>query len=237
MFNLKKRCAHCNEIFYELKFCTPENRLKKYIYFGEKCKFEDEHWHEKCRCGKEYICGKNKPDSKYSWELNVADEYKGLSVEETRRIIKVNTLPFAVLMSQITGDFNFGSVIRTANFLGARTIFYYGKKRYNKVSAVGVYNYSDVVYLSSFEEVKELKKIYSFVGFENNIEKTESIYNFKWENKNPLICIGEESCGLKEDILSLCDSLIEIPRVGSVRSLNAATAAALAMYDYITKSH
>jgi tRNA G18 (ribose-2'-O)-methylase SpoU len=165
----------------------------------------------------------------FPWTRNVLDKYKLLSNEEIKIDLKNNSLPFAVMMQHIEGDFNIGSVIRTANSLGAREIFYFGKKKYDKRAACGVYNYSDVKYLVSIEEIISLKEKYFFVGLENNIKnKTHNINNYKWR-ENSLIVIGEEGSGLTQPVIDLCDDFVEIPGRGSVRSLNAGVASGIAM--------
>jgi len=163
------------------------------------------------------------------WERNVVDEFKNIPTEEIKKILGERALPAAVLMSQLESDFNFSNVIRTSNFFNLKTIFYYGIKNFDRRGSVGTHLYSDVKYLPSFDEIKKLKEQYVFVGLENNIEKnTTDIFNFKWPS-NSLIIIGEENKGLSNDIIDLCDFLVEIPNYGSVRSLNAATAAAIAI--------
>ena len=50
-----------------------------------------------------------------------------------------------------------------------------------------------------------------------------------------LLCLGQESIGLPKEVIAKCDKLVHIPQYGSVRSLNVATAAGIAMYDYVRK--
>lgn len=45
-----------------------------------------------------------------------------------------------------------------------------------------------------------------------------------------IVCIGSESHGLSVEVKELCDELIKIPMAGKAESLNAAIAAAIAMY-------
>jgi TrmH family RNA methyltransferase len=45
-----------------------------------------------------------------------------------------------------------------------------------------------------------------------------------------IVCIGSESHGLADEIRVICDELIKIPMAGKAESLNAAIAAAIAMY-------
>lgn len=175
-------------------------------------------------------------DNFANWTRNVQDHFKNNSVEEIRDVLQENKLPLSVLMSQLEGDFNFGSVIRSCNSFNINKVFYFGKKRFDKRGALGTYHYIDVTYLSSFDDVSSLKKEYKFVALENNIEKqVNNITNFIWP-ENPLVIVGEENIGVSEDILGISDYFIEIPSRGSVRSLNAGAATSIAIYDYFLKS-
>lgn len=178
---------------------------------------------------------KHTPHPKYTaWERNVIDEYKPLPNEEIRERVMANRLPYAVLMTHLNIDYNLGAVLRIGNCLGAK-VFYYGQKKWDKRSATGVWNYSPITYLSSLAEVTVLKEQYEFVALEQTKESI-SLPVFGWP-KRPLILLGEESCGLQgaPEILQLADHFVEIPQRGSVRSMNAATAFAIAAYDYTTK--
>jgi tRNA G18 (ribose-2'-O)-methylase SpoU len=166
---------------------------------------------------------------------NVLDEYKGMSNEDIKRSIQEKSLPFAVCMSQLAGDFNFGNVVRTANGLGAREIFYYGNKRFDRRAAVGSYHYLNTTFLRSFVELAALKNKYSFIAMET-LPGAKTLEEFAWPtDKQPLILIGEESQGLTKEVLDLCEQFVIIPQRGSVRSLNAASAASIAMWDFVSK--
>lgn len=172
-----------------------------------------------------------------SWLFNVRDCFKSKSQEEIKSSLKGNAIPCAVMMSHINGDFNFGSVIRSANGFNVERVFYFGKKKFDRRGALGTYHYIDVTHLSSLDEIKNLKEEYCFVALENNIDRRPTlITDFTWpRHKKPIILIGEEGKGLQEDILNLCDFFIEIPILGSVRSFNAAVAASIAIYDFSSK--
>lgn len=171
----------------------------------------------------------------YSWEWNVRDHLKGKTKEEIRAVLKETELPLAVLMCHCRGDFNFGSVIRSSNNFNLSKVFYLGRKKYDKRFSRGVHHYTDVVFLNTLEEVAALKAQYHFVALENNSErKFVSIRDYSW-NKNSIIVVGEESQGIPSEVLDMCDDYVEIPSFGSVRSLNVAVAASVAIYDYISK--
>lgn len=175
-------------------------------------------------------------DNPYTaWAFNVIDEYKSLTVEQIKEEVAKKSLPFAVCMQHIQYDNNIAAVIRSANAFGARKVFYFGKKKYDKRAAAGVYNYTPVSFLDSIEALKDLKKDYTFVGLDNIPEKNPtSVSKFVWK-PNTLMIVGSESMGLVPEVLDLCDHFVQIEQRGSVRSLNAATAASIAMYDYCSK--
>lgn len=170
-----------------------------------------------------------------SWAYNVVDEFKGLNKEQIRQAVQDKSYPYAVMMANVIQDFNFASVIRSANALGVRTVYYYGKKKFDRRGCTGTYHYTEVIYLREEEEVRKLKDKYSFVCLEN-VPPTQSIYSFDWKTeKMPLICIGEEAVGMPEWVLEIADYRIEIPQRGSVRSMNAAVAGSIAMSDFCFK--
>lgn len=164
----------------------------------------------------------------------VRDKYKGMSNEFIKADIKQNSFPCGVLMSHLKGDLNFGVIIRAANNFGLGEIFYYGQRKIDRRSAIGTYLYSDIKYLSNLDEIKKLKERYVFIGLENNIEDARPIKEFEWP-KNSLIILGQEGVGIEDDLMILLDCMVEIPSLGSCRSLNVASAASIAIYDYITK--
>lgn len=177
------------------------------------------------------------PESPYCrWTRNVIDEFKDLDNEEIKRRIQDRSNGFAVLMAHITGDFNIGTVLRSANSHGVKDFFYFGRKKFDRRGCVGVHNYTQMQFVNDLNEVERIKKDYSLVALENNITGVVSLPDFNWQlDKLPCIVVGEECNGIPQEILELCDAFVEIPSFGSVRSMNVGAAASIAMYDYVSK--
>lgn len=166
---------------------------------------------------------------------NVTDKFSSWTEEMINEELRSNAFPFAVLMEQIIGDFNIGTLIRNANAFNAKKVFYYGpRKKIDRRGAVGTYKYVDLAYLPTVEEVLFLKKEYVFIGLDC-VPGSIPMETFDWP-KNALMLFGEEGKGLSEEMLKLCDKVVHITQFGSVRSLNVGTASGIAMYDYIKKS-
>ena len=163
---------------------------------------------------------------------NVQDKYKEWMEDLVRDDLRKNSFPFAVLMEHLQGDFNIGGVVRSANAFGAMCVYYCGKKKWDRRGAVGTHNYTDVQYIDDIQaSAKNLLHHFTFVALEQ-CEDSQPMDNFEWPDR-PLIVIGEEGSGLTEEMLDLCTYKVEIPQYGSVRSLNAASAASIAMYDFV----
>ena len=170
------------------------------------------------------------------WKRNVLDKYKDISNADIKAELKKTALPCAVLCSQVAGDFNFSCIIRSANNFNVKCVYYFGRKRFDRRGAQGCYHYSDVIFLPTIEEIKALKQEYVFVGLENNIPGTTSIKDFKY-SINTLFVFGEEGIGIPKELIDLLDYKVEIPSRGSIRSLNIASAASIALYDYTVKTN
>jgi len=177
------------------------------------------------------------PEDKFmAWQRNVIDEFKELTQDEIHTKLSERCNGFSVLMTHVEGDFNIGTVMRSANFFGAKEFFYWGRKRFDKRSTVGVHHYTTVKFLDDIENIRSLKEKYTLVALENNVSNPMSLSRFDWQTPlPPCIIVGEECNGIPQEVLALCDHIVEIPNFGSVRSINVGSAASLAMYDYLSK--
>lgn len=169
-----------------------------------------------------------------SWEYNVADHFKDKTREEIKQQLKATAFPFAVAVEHLIGDFNLGTVIRNANAFNAKEVFYIGDKRWDRRSAVGVHNYTEVQWLPTIEDFKKLKDRYVVIGIDNVCGAVPlSSYQFV---TNTLFVFGEEGVGLTPEMQSMCSGLVEIPMYGSVRSLNCGVASGIIMNEYVQRS-
>jgi tRNA G18 (ribose-2'-O)-methylase SpoU len=71
---------------------------------------------------------------------------------------------------------------------------------------------------------------YQLVGLEQAAQ-AESLYTFAFRARTVLV-IGNERVGIEPEALKKLDRVVEIPVYGLPHAHNAATAAAIAMYEY-----
>ncbi len=79
-----------------------------------------------------------------------------------------------------------------------------------------------------------LKKLreeaYQLIGLEQT-SNSSSLYEFPFQRRTVLV-VGNERSGIDEEVLTLLDRTVEIPVYGLPYAHNAATAAAMALYEY-----
>ena len=68
------------------------------------------------------------------------------------------------------------------------------------------------------------------MGLEQTTE-SESLFTFSFERKSVLV-VGNERTGIDPEVLKLVHCAVEIPVYGMPYSHNAATATAMALYEY-----
>ena len=71
---------------------------------------------------------------------------------------------------------------------------------------------------------------YQLVGLEQTTG-SQCLYDFRFQPRTVLV-IGHERLGITEDVLKLLNYVVEIPVFGLPHSYNAATATAMALYEY-----
>lgn len=179
---------------------------------------------EAIRLGKEYF----NTDT-----ANVSDKFKGMSVEDINSELRKTANPFAVCFEHWIGDFNLGTGVRNANAFNAKEVFYIGDRKWDRRSAVGVYNYTPITWLSSVDELFALKDKYTIVGIDN-VAGSVPMKTYQWQ-PNTLMVFGEEGAGLTPGMQAFCKDIVAIEMCGSVRSLNCGTASGIVMYDFINK--
>jgi tRNA G18 (ribose-2'-O)-methylase SpoU len=167
------------------------------------------------------------------WERNVTDLFKDKSEEEIKEELQKTAHPFAVCFEHWIGDFNMGSGIRNANAFNAKEVFYLGDKKWDRRSAVGVYNYTPVQWLPTAEDLIKLQERYVIVGIDN-VPGSVPLRHYRWPH-NTLMVFGEEGVGLTPGVQSFCRDIVEIEMYGSVRSLNCGVASGIVMHDLLEK--
>jgi len=149
-----------------------------------------------------------------------------------------------LILDNIRSVHNVGSLFRTADGFGIKEIYLcgttpapidrFGRKRndFQKVS-LGA---EEVVPWNYFETTQEAilhakENHYQIVAIEQD-ENSQIIDTFVSE-KNIAILLGTEVTGMSQEILEMCDIILEIPMRGTKESLNVSVAGGVAMYEIL----
>lgn len=148
-----------------------------------------------------------------------------------------NEPAFIVILDEITDAYNLGSVLRTANAVGAHGIIIPKRRAIglnvavSKASA-GAVEYVPVARVTNISQTIEYlkKKNIWVVGTDATGEKPF----FKSDLKGPVaLVIGSEGEGMGKLVRERCDFVVNIPMQGEIASLNAAVAGAIVMYEIL----
>ena len=143
-----------------------------------------------------------------------------------------------VLLENLQDPSNIGAIFRTAEALGLNGAFltkdccdpYNPKSVRASMGAIFRMPYlivDDVVSAMKACKAKNMRPIAAVP--DNNVSKITAIRFFK----GVIMCIGNEGNGLTEELKSVCGERVTIPMNGRAESLNAATAAAILMWEMV----
>ena len=163
---------------------------------------------------------------------NVADEFRYLTVNAIREILATRRIPLEIAIENWQHDLNIGSLVRTANAFNVNQFHIIGNKHWNQHGALMTDKYIDIKQYSNIAEFAAecRNRNIPIIGFEN-IPGAKSIEASTLPEKCVLL-FGNEGLGLSSEAIESCSEFFEIEQNGSVRSMNASVAGAIAMYAW-----
>lgn len=163
---------------------------------------------------------------------NVIDRYRYWTVEAIRADLASRPHAFHVAVEHWTRDPNIGSVVRSANAFGARAVHIVGRRRWNRRGAMKTDAYVDVHHHDTLEALLGWARAESLpiVGIDNG-PGAQPIASAELPRACVLL-LGQEGPGLSPAAREAANVTLQIEQYGSTRSINAAAAGAIAMYEW-----
>lgn len=167
-----------------------------------------------------------------------AMEYEYKEIDDILNYAKEKgEVPFVLILDEVTDVHNLGSIIRSAECLGAHGVII-PKRRAAQINGVaakssaGAIEYLPVCRVTNISDaLDELKKKGLWIyGADMNADKF--IYEERFDVPVGLV-IGSEGSGIGRLVKEKCDILIKIPMKGNINSLNASNAASIIIYEII----
>lgn len=181
-------------------------------------------------------------DPRYDPELlahgdtrNVVDRYRYWRLEAIVADLDARRHPFHVAIENWQHDLNIGSIVRTANAFAAETVHIIGRRRWNKRGAMVTDRYQHVRHHPTVEDFVAWAKGegLAIIGIDifPDSQKLET-YELP---RNCVLVFGQEGPGLSEEVHQSAEATLSIEQFGSTRSINAASAAGIAMHAWIRR--
>ena len=137
-----------------------------------------------------------------------------------------------VALPPLRSNVNLSRIVRAAGECGVQRIVACGPAKVDvKIARDGAEQVTLELHRSLEPVLKDLRGDgFRLVGLEQ-ATGSQTLYEYKFFRRSALV-IGHERNGLTRSVLDLLEDVVEIPVYGLPFSHNAATAAAVAMYEY-----
>lgn len=174
---------------------------------------------------------------KHQGVIAYAAAYEYGTVEEMLEKAKEkNEQPFLILLDNIEDPHNLGSIIRTANQVGAHGVIIPKRRAVGLTATVakasaGAINYTPVAKVTNLvKTMDELKK--QGMWFVCGDMGGDSMYSL--DLTGPIgVVIGNEGEGVSRLVKENCDFIATIPMFGDIDSLNASVAMGVLSYEIV----
>lgn len=168
-------------------------------------------------------------------KLNVI-EMNRISVDEFKQSKKI---PLVVLLDDVRSMYNVGSVFRTADAFRIESICLCGitscppHSEIHKTALGAEYSVDWTYHKDIIDALTALKKEGYVVAAIEQVKGSTMLQDFKVDNsKRYAIVFGNEVKGVRQEVIDMCDTCIEIPQYGTKHSLNVSTSAGIVMWNF-----
>ncbi len=161
------------------------------------------------------------------WEIDDLIEYSKEQTEE----------PLLILLDELKDPHNFGSILRTADAVGAQGVIIPKRRTVSftpvvSKSSAGAVEYVPVAQVTNLVRSIDKLKENGFWIAGADIEADQNYYQANLKGALGLV-IGSEGSGMRRLVKEKCDFLIKLPMIGHVDSLNASVAAGILIYEVL----
>lgn len=161
-----------------------------------------------------------------------------ISIEEFKKSRKT---PITIVLDNVRSSLNVGSVFRTSDAFLIEKIILCGitptpPNKDIRKSALGSTNSVEWDYENNtIDAVLKLKKNnYQIIGVEQ-VKESTMLNNFNISKDPIAIIFGNEVDGVNNDVINLCNEIIEIPQFGTKHSLNISVSSGIVIWELWNK--
>ncbi len=167
------------------------------------------------------------------------EELDRLSVEEFK---KTEKSPLVLVLDNVRSLNNVGSAFRTADAFRIEKIYLCGitgtpPHRDIQKTALGATESVEWEYcLHTLEAIGKLKALGFQICALEQVDRSISLNEFTpLKGEKYALVFGNEVFGVEEEVLQNCDTVLEIPQLGTKHSLNISVSLGIAVWDLMVK--
>ncbi|MGG5172290.1 TrmH family RNA methyltransferase [Pseudarthrobacter sp. J1738] len=168
---------------------------------------------------------------------NVVDKYRYWLHESIVADLDQHRHNFHVAIENWQHDLNIGTVVRTANAFLAKEVHIIGRRRWNRRGAMVTDRYQHVRHHATVEEFVEWAHGEGLAVIGIDIFPDSVPLETYTLPRDCVLVFGQEGPGLSPEVHAAAEATLSIEQFGSTRSINAASAAAIAMHAWIRQHH
>ncbi|WMY97594.1 MAG: 23S rRNA (guanosine(2251)-2'-O)-methyltransferase RlmB [Arsenophonus sp.] len=167
--------------------------------------------------------------------INKNKEYQ---ISDIDQIIKKKQNPFLLILNKIVDPYNLGACLRSANAANVDIVFITKKKSAPLNETVRKTSSGSIDYLkiikvtNTINLIKLLKKKNITIIGTDSAQKNKNIYSSNFKKPLALI-VGSENLGISKEIKKNCDTIIKIPILGNIQSLNVSVTTGIFLFEII----
>ncbi len=161
---------------------------------------------------------------------NVLDEYRYLTVDAIRADLATKRSSLHVAIENWEHDLNIGSIVRTANAFNVAGVHIIGRRHWNRRGAMVTDAYLKVYHHGSVADFVAAMGPRQIIAVDN-LDGAERL-SIATLPADCVLVFGNEGAGISPEMIAAAERLVYIEQQGSTRSINAAAAAAIVMYEW-----
>lgn len=166
---------------------------------------------------------------------NVVDKYRYWKHEAIVADLDSRRHEFHIAIENWQHDLNIGTVVRTANAFLAKEVHIIGRRRWNRRGAMVTDRYQHVRHHPTVEDFVQWANAEGLAVIGIDIfPDSVPLETYDLPEKCVLV-FGQEGPGLTPEVHEAAVATLSIEQFGSTRSMNAASAAAIAMHAWVRR--
>ncbi len=150
--------------------------------------------------------------------------------------------PIILVLDNIRSLNNVGTFFRTGDAFNVQKIYLCGitaqpPHRDIHKTALGATDTVEWEYVeSTVDLIEKLKEAGVRTLVLEQTEQTTMLHNLEWNSEVPVALIfGNEVEGVQQDVIDVCDDVIEIPQFGTKHSFNVSVSAGIVLWELVRK--